>query len=81
MYVKLYEQSSNVWSRVHNANHIGQAGYIKDDKAIGYVPVYRRITNSLKFSVKDGRDDISTDAYGKHGQYTGVTPSHGNIYK
>lgn len=53
MYVKLYEQSSNVWSRVHNANHIGQAGYIKDDKAIGYVPVYRRINNSLKFSVKD----------------------------
>jgi len=53
MYVKLYEQSSNVWSRVHNANHIGQAGYIKDDKAIGYVPVYRRITNGLKFSVKD----------------------------
>ena len=53
MYVKLYEQSSNVWSRVHNANHIGQAGYIKGDEAVGYTPVYRRINNSLKFAVKD----------------------------
>ena len=53
MYVKLYEQSSNVWSRVHSANHIGQAGYIKGDEAVGYTPVYRRINNSLKFAVKD----------------------------
>ena len=53
MYVKLYEQYSYVWSRVHNANHIGQAGYIKGDEAVGYVPVYRRINNSLKFAVKD----------------------------
>ena len=53
MYVKLYEQSSYVWSRVHNANHIGQAGYIKGDEAVGYVPIYRRINNSLKFAVKD----------------------------
>lgn len=53
MYVKLYEQSSYVWSRVHNANHIGQAGYIKGDETVGYVPVYRRINNSLKFAVKD----------------------------
>lgn len=53
MYIKLYEQSSNVWSRVHNANHIGQAGYIKGDEAVGYTPVYRRINNSLKFAVKD----------------------------
>lgn len=53
MYVKLYEQYSYVWSRVHNANHIGQAGYIKGDETVGYVPVYRRINNSLKFAVKD----------------------------
>lgn len=53
MYVKLYEQYSYVWSRVHNANHIGQAGYIKGDEAVGYVPIYRRINNSLKFAVKD----------------------------
>ena len=53
MYVKLYEQYSYVWSRVHNANHIGQAGYIKGDEAVGYVPVYRRINNGLKFAVKD----------------------------
>lgn len=53
IYVKLYEQSSYVWSRVHNANHIGQAGYIKGDKAVGYVPVYRRINNGLKFAVRD----------------------------
>lgn len=53
MYVKLYEQYSYVWSRVHNANHIGQAGYIKGDEAVGYVPVYRRINNRLKFAVKD----------------------------
>lgn len=31
-------------------------------------------------ALEAGRDDISTDADGKHGQYTGVTPSHGNIY-
>ena len=53
MYVKLYEQSSNVWSRVHNANHIGQAGYIDNEEAFGYTPVYRRINNHLKFTVID----------------------------